>query len=239
MAFYPASATMLAPMPLDLGVLISGRGSNLQAILDAIATGRLDARVRLVLSNRPGVQGLARADAAGVPTRVVNHKDYGSRQEFDAAMVTALREHGVSWVVLAGFMRIVTPVLLDAFPQRVINIHPSLLPAFPGVNAQAAALAHGVRITGCTVHLVDPGTDTGPILAQAAVPVLEGDTEESLSGRVLIREHELLVHVLSAIAQDKLEVTTLDGKHRAHLRSLPMAIGVEDVVPDAPHEGLA
>lgn len=230
-------ATMLLPMPLDLGVLISGRGSNLQAILDAIAIGKLDARVRLVISNRPGVQGLARAEAAGVPTCVVNHKDYASRQAFDAAMVETLRHHGASWIVLAGFMRIVTAELLDAFPHRVINIHPSLLPAFPGVNAQAAALAYGVRIAGCTVHLVDAGTDTGPILAQAAVPVLEGDTEASLSERILHREHELLVHVLSAIAQDKLIVETHEGKTRARLASLPMALGVADVVPGKPHEG--
>lgn len=230
-------ATMRQPMPLDLGVLISGRGSNLQAILDAIAIGKLDARVRLVISNRPGVQGLSRAEAAGVPTCVVNHKDYGSRQAFDAAMVETLRRHGASWIVLAGFMRIVTAELLDAFPHRVINIHPSLLPAFPGVNAQAAALAYGVRIAGCTVHLVDAGTDTGPILAQAAVPVLEGDTEESLSERILQREHELLVHVLSALAQDKLIVETHEGKTRARLTSLPMALGVADVVPGKPHEG--
>lgn len=216
-------------MPLDLGVLISGRGSNLQAILDAVSSGKLDARVRLVISNRPGVQGLARAEAAGVPTCVVNHKDFGSRQDFDAAMVDALRKHGVSWVVLAGFMRIVTPVLLDAFPHRVVNIHPSLLPSFPGVNAQAAALAHGARITGCTVHLVDPGTDTGPILAQAAVPVLPDDTESSLSERILFREHELLVHVLSAIAQDKLVVERVNDKPRARLADLPMALGVEPV----------
>jgi phosphoribosylglycinamide formyltransferase-1 len=220
---------MLSPMPIDLGVLISGRGSNLQAILDATRAGKIDARVRLVLSNRPGVQGLARAEAAGVSTCVINHKDYPSRQDFDAAMVDALRNAGVSWVVLAGFMRIVTPVLLDAFPHRVINIHPSLLPAFPGVNAQAAALAHGVRIAGCTVHLVDSGTDTGPILAQAVVPVLDEDTEASLSERVLEREHELLVHVLSAIAQDKLIVEPNphnQDKPRARLLGLPMALGV-------------
>ena len=236
MAFFIASATMLPPMPLDLGVLISGRGSNLQAILDAIAAGKLDARVALVISNRPGVQGLARAEAAGVPTLIVNHKEYGSRQEFDAAMVDALRRHGVSWIVLAGFMRIVTSVLLDAFPHRVINIHPSLLPAFPGVNAQAAALAHGARIAGCTVHLVDSGTDTGPILAQAAVPVVDGDTEESLSERILHREHQLLVHVLSAVAQDKLLVEAHEGKTRARLQGLPMALGVEQVSLDQPHE---
>ncbi len=224
-------------MPLDLGVLISGRGSNLQAILDAVSSGKLDARVRLVISNRPGVQGLARAEAAGVPTCVVNHKDFGSRQDFDAAMVDALRQHGVSWVVLAGFMRIVTPVLLDAFPHRVVNIHPSLLPSFPGVNAQAAALAHGARITGCTVHLVDPGTDTGPILAQAAVPVLPDDTESSLSERILFREHELLVHVLSAIARDKLVVERVNDKPHARLLDLPMALGVEQVSLGKPSEG--
>jgi len=226
-------------MPLDLGVLISGRGSNLQAILDAVSSGKLDARVRLVISNRPGVQGLARAEAAGVPTCVVNHKDFGSRQDFDAAMVDALRQHGVSWVVLAGFMRIVTPVLLDAFPHRVVNIHPSLLPSFPGVNAQAAALAHGARITGCTVHLVDAGTDTGPILAQAAVPVLPDDTESSLSERILFREHELLVHVLSAIAQDKLVVERVNDKPHARLVDLPMALGVEPVSLSKPSEGSA
>jgi phosphoribosylglycinamide formyltransferase-1 len=232
MAFPGPSATMHEPMPLDLGVLISGRGSNLQAILDATRTGKLDARVRVVISNRPGVQGLARAETAGVPTCVVNHKDYPSRQAFDAAMVDELHSRGVTWVVLAGFMRIVTPVLLDAFPHRVVNIHPSLLPAFPGVSAQAAALAHGVRIAGCTVHLVDSGTDTGPILAQAAVPVLDGDTEESLSERILHREHDLLVHVLAAIAQDKLIVERSPGdpsKIRVRLDGLPMALGVEQV----------
>lgn len=236
MAFSIASATMLPPMPLDLGVLISGRGSNLQAILDAIDAGQLDARVRLVISNRPGVQGLVRAEAAGVPTCVVNHKDFASRQAFDAAMVEALRRHDVSWVVLAGFMRIVTPVLLDAFPHRVINIHPSLLPAFPGVNAQAAALAYGVRIAGCTVHLVDAGTDTGTILAQAAVDVLDGDTEESLSARILCREHELLVHVLRAIAQDKLVVETHEGKPRARLSGWRLSLGVSHVGLDKPDE---
>lgn len=224
-------------MPLDLGVLISGRGSNLQAILDATASGRLDARVRLVISNRAGVQGLARAEAAGVPTCVVNHKDFATRQDFDAAMVDTLRKHDVSWVVLAGFMRIVTPVLLDAFPYRVVNIHPSLLPAFPGVNAQAAALAHGARISGCTVHLVDAGTDTGPILGQAAVPVVHGDTEASLSERILQREHELLVHVLSAIAQDKLVVEVVNNKPLARLVDVPMALGVEQVSFAKPTEG--
>jgi phosphoribosylglycinamide formyltransferase-1 len=217
-------------MTLDLGVLISGRGSNLQAILDAIAQGKLDARVRVVISNRAGALGLERAKQAGVPTRVLSHKDYADRQAFDAALVDALRDAGASWVVLAGFMRIVTSVLLDAFANRVINIHPSLLPAFPGVSAQAQALAHGVKISGCTVHLVDPGTDTGPILAQAAVPVLETDTEESLSERILAHEHTLLVHVLSAIAADKLVVDRSPaGRPRARLDGEAFALFGENV----------
>ncbi|MDI1447338.1 phosphoribosylglycinamide formyltransferase [Polyangium sp. 6x1] len=217
-------------MTLDLGVLISGRGSNLQAILDAIAAGTLDARVRLVISNRPGAPGLLRAQEAGVPTAVINHKDHADRASFDAALVDALRQGGASWVVLAGFMRIVTNVLLDAFPGRVVNVHPSLLPAFPGVSAQAQALAHGVRITGCTVHLVDPGTDTGPILAQAAVPVLPDDTEERLSARILAREHELLLHVLAAIAAGNLRVhppASPATRSRVELLGVPGALGVE------------
>ena len=188
---------------LDLGVLISGRGSNLQAILDAIAGGSLDARVRIVISNRAGAPGLLRAERAGVPARVIPHRSYPDREGFDAALVAALREAGAEWVVLAGFMRLLTPVFLEAFPGRIINIHPSLLPAFPGVDAQQQALDYGVRITGCTVHLVDAGTDTGRILAQAAVPVLDGDDRDTLSERILGFEHALLVEVLARIAEGR------------------------------------
>lgn len=229
---------MAPPMTLDLGVLISGRGSNLQAILDAIAAGRLDARVRVVISNRAGAEGLERAARAGVPTRVLSHKDFPDRPSFDAALAAELSSAGASWVVLAGFMRIVTSALLDAFPGRVVNVHPSLLPAFPGVSAQAQALAHGVRITGCTVHLVDAGTDTGPILAQAAVPVLEGDTEERLSARILAREHELLVSVLAAIAAGGLSVipaASSSERPRFELRGVDAALGV--VAPPGEVEG--
>lgn len=214
---------------LDLGVLISGRGSNLQAILDAIAAGQLDARVRLVVSNRPDVEGLARAERAGVPTCVISHKDFKDRAGFDAAVATALAEAGATWVVLAGFMRLLTSTLLDAFPHRVINIHPSLLPAFPGVDAQQQALAHGVRITGCTVHLVDAGTDTGPILAQAAVPVLDGDDREALAARVLGFEHALLVRVLSWVAEGRLEVSPSEvpgGRAHAKIAGVTPALGL-------------
>ncbi|WP_433931804.1 phosphoribosylglycinamide formyltransferase [Sorangium cellulosum] len=215
--------------PLDLGVLISGRGSNLQAILDAIAAGRLDARVRLVLSNRPGVEGLARAERAGIPTRVLPHKDFADRDSFDAAAVAALREAGATWVVLAGFMRLLTTTFLDAFPHRVVNIHPSLLPSFPGVDAQQQALDHGVRITGCTVHLVDAGTDTGPILAQAAVPILEGDDHDTLAARILVQEHALLVRALSWIADGRLEVSppaAPGARARATIAGVDTALGL-------------
>jgi phosphoribosylglycinamide formyltransferase 1 len=203
---------------MNLGVLISGRGSNLTAILDAISAKRLGAEVRLVISNKGSAPGLAIAEAAGVPTQILPHGSFPDRSSFDAALVEALRGAGVEWVVLAGFMRIVTPVLLDAFPWRVVNIHPSLLPAFPGVDAQAQALAYGARITGCTVHLVDTGTDTGPIVAQAAVPVLSGDDRPRLAARILAREHALLVQVLRWIEQGKLEITPAASGRRATVR---------------------
>jgi phosphoribosylglycinamide formyltransferase-1 len=196
---------------LDLGVLISGRGSNLQAILDAVAAGKLDARVRVVVSNRADAAGLERAHAAGVATVVVPHKSFPDRASFDAALVRVLREAGVEWVVLAGFMRIVTATLLEAFPRRVLNIHPSLLPAFPGVDAPAQAVAYGVRASGCTVHLVDQGVDAGPIVSQAVVRVHDGDTTAALAERILQREHELLVLTLQWIAEGRLVVEPRDG----------------------------
>jgi phosphoribosylglycinamide formyltransferase-1 len=185
---------------LDLGVLVSGRGSNLGAILDAIADQKLEARVRIVISNHADAPALGRADQVGVPTRVISHRDYPTREAFDQALVDALRAAGVEWVVLAGFMRVLTPVFLRAFPGRVINIHPALLPAFPGTHAQRQALDYGVKISGCTVHLVDEGVDTGPIIGQRVVPVLDDDDEERLSARILEREHQLLTRVLADLA---------------------------------------
>lgn len=191
---------------LKLGVLCSGGGTNLQAILDACASGRLDAEVRVVACNRAGAGALARAERAGVAARVVSHRDHATREDFDARLVEVLREAGVDTVVLAGFMRIVTPVLLDAFPGRVINIHPALLPAFPGLDGQRQALDHGVAIAGCTVHLVDAGTDTGPIIAQAAVAVRDDDHRDALAARILEQEHALLVDVLAWLAEGRVEV---------------------------------
>ena len=210
---------------LELGVLISGRGSNLQAILDATSRGKLDARVRVVISNCPAAAGLERARSAGVPTTVVEHRAFPGREPFEHALVDALRQHGCEWVVLAGFMRVLTPTFLDAFPWRVINIHPALCPAFPGVDAQGQALAYGSRVTGCTVHLVDRGIDTGPILAQAVVPVLPEDTRESLAARLLGREHELLVTVLGWVAEGRVNVECRPSPHDRPL------VRVRGVVP--------
>jgi phosphoribosylglycinamide formyltransferase-1 len=211
-----------------LGVLVSGSGTNLQAILDAIAHGTLDASVAVVVSNVAGTRALERAGAAGVPSVVVDHTEFADRRAFDAAVLDVLRAHGVDLVVLAGFMRIVTDVLLDAYARRIVNIHPALLPAFPGVHAQRKALEYGVRITGCTVHFVDAGTDTGPIIAQAAVPVYDEDDEASLTRRILAREHELLPRVLQWIAEGRVTVETPAGaRPRVVVRDRVQALGVE------------
>jgi phosphoribosylglycinamide formyltransferase 1 len=203
---------------LSLGVLVSGRGSNLQALLDACASGRLDARVALVLSNVAGVFALERAARAGVSSVVVDHRTFPSREDFDAAVVRELRAREVEMVVLAGFMRLVTPVFLDAFPDRVLNVHPALLPSFPGTHAQAQALAHGVKVTGCTVHLVDAGMDTGPIVLQRAVPVLDGDDEAALAQRILEAEHGALVDAVALFAAGHARVTRAPGV-RARVRT--------------------
>jgi phosphoribosylglycinamide formyltransferase-1 len=199
-------------------VLASGSGSNLQALLDACAAGRLAAKVALVVSNVPGARCLERARAAGVPALLLPHKAFPTREAFDGALVAALREHGVELVCLAGFLRVVTRVLLSAFPDRVVNIHPALLPSFPGLHAERQALAAGVRIAGCTVHLVDEGTDTGPILLQAAVPVLDGDTEETLHARIQPMEHAAYVQAVGLLASGAFEVVEEGGRRRARLR---------------------
>ena len=198
------SRAMTAQSPLQLGVLVSGVGSNLQAILDAISAGTLNAQVKVVIANRPGALALERARAAGVPALTIPHKDFASREAFDRALVFALREANVNWVVLAGFMRVLTPEFLGAFQGRIINIHPSLLPSFPGVEATKQALDYGVKLTGCTVHFVDQGVDSGKIIAQRAVPVEPGDDLTSLGARVHAAEHELFVHVLREIAAGRI-----------------------------------
>lgn len=195
-------------MALKLAVLASGSGSNLQSILDKIAAGLLDAEVRLVLSNRPGALCLERAKAAGVPTALLDHTAYTSREAFDADMAQAVLKSGADFVALAGFMRMLSPVFLNAFPNRVLNIHPALLPSFKGVHGQADAAGYGVKLAGCTVHYVDEEMDTGPIIAQAAVPVLPGDDGKTLGARILQLEHRIYPQVLQWFSQGRL---ALDG----------------------------
>lgn len=203
-------------MTARVGVLISGSGTNLQALLDAAAEPGFPAEIAVVVSNRSGAFGLERARAAGVPTVVIKASEQPDRAAYDAALVAALRAHAVDWVCLAGFMRLVTGVLLSAFPRRVLNIHPALLPAFPGLHAQGQAHAYGVRIAGCTVHLVDEGTDTGPIVAQGAVPALPTDDEDALQRRILRMEHRLYPRVVRWAAEGR-----LGGEGRAVALDLP------------------
>ncbi|QVW33714.1 phosphoribosylglycinamide formyltransferase [Geobacter sulfurreducens] len=192
--------------PLAVGVLVSGNGSNLQAIIDRIEDGSLPARIVCVISNKADAFGLERARKHGVPAIHIDHSAHGGRESYDAALVETLRSHGVQLVVLAGFMRIVTPVLLDAFPNAVMNIHPALLPAFPGLHAQAQALRYGVKFSGCTVHFVDEGTDTGPIIIQAAVPVMDDDDEASLSARIQREEHRAYPEAIRLFAAKRLRI---------------------------------
>ncbi len=190
-----------------LGVLVSGSGSNLQALLDACARPDFPAEVAVVVSNVSTAFALERARKAGVAAVVLDHKAFGSRADFEKALVETLVSAGVEWVCLAGFMRLLGADFLGRFPGKVLNIHPSLLPAFPGLHAQKQALERGVKLAGCTVHFVDPGMDTGPIIAQAVVPVLPGDDEAALSARILKEEHRLypLVVKLAATGAVRME----------------------------------
>lgn len=191
-------------MTVPVGVLISGSGTNLQAILDDAARPDCPYRVGVVISNRRDAFGLERARAAGVPAKWVPHRRR-SRPEFEAALCEELDAHGVEWVVLAGFMRLLTAGFLGAYPSRVINVHPALLPAFPGVDGQSQAIEYGVRIAGATVHLVDEGTDTGPVIAQGATAVLPTDSREQLKDRVLKLEHQLLPRAVRWAAEGRIE----------------------------------
>jgi phosphoribosylglycinamide formyltransferase-1 len=177
------------PRSRRLGVLISGRGSNLQALIDAVADGRLDASIAVVISSREGAEGLSRARGAGIEALCVSPRGWPSRDAYDRALVDELRRRDVGVVCLAGFMRLLGPAMIEAFPHAIVNIHPSLLPAFPGVEAQRQALEHGVKVTGVTVHLVTPELDAGPIILQRPVSVVETDTVATLAARILAEEH--------------------------------------------------
>lgn len=191
---------------LRIGALASGGGSNLQAIIDRCADGSLNAEIVLIISNNPDAGALERARSAGVQSLCIDHRAYSSREEFDQAVVAALQAAGVELVVLAGFMRIISAPFLAAFPGRIMNIHPALLPAFPGLHVQRKALEYGARFAGCTVHFVDGGVDTGPIIIQAVVPVLDQDTEASLSARILKEEHRIYPRAIQLFAEGRLRL---------------------------------
>lgn len=190
-----------------IAVLVSGRGSNLQAIIDNIEKGLLPSELAVVISDQTDAYALERARAHNIPAVLVSAKGYkNKREEYDALLVKELRERNVDLVCLAGFMRIITPVLIRAFPNRILNIHPSLLPAFPGLHVQKKALDHGVKFSGCTVHFVDEGMDTGPIIIQAVVPILDSDTEDSLSERILKQEHKIYSRAIQLFAEGRLKI---------------------------------
>lgn len=191
---------------LRLGVMASGRGSNLQSIMDAAAAGKIDAEVVVVLSDKEGAFALERARKAGIPAVHVNPANYTSKEDYERVVVEALRNYKVGLVCLAGYMRLVGPVMLEAFPNKIINIHPALLPSFPGLHGQEQALEYGVKFSGCTVHFVDEGIDTGPIIIQAVVPVLEDDTADTLSARILDREHVIYPEAVRLYAAGRLKI---------------------------------
>lgn len=206
--------------PLPIAVLVSGSGSNLQAIIDAIEDGRVPAEIRVIVCNRPHAQAIERAERHGIPCEVIEHAAFPSRAAFDERVVEVLRDKGVELVCLAGFDRLLSSTFVAAFPGRILNIHPALLPAFPGMNAQRQALEYGVRITGCTVHVVDEKMDHGPIVIQAAVPVYSDDTVESISERILAEEHRIYPEAVCLFAEGRIR---LDGRRIIILDEEPLA----------------
>ena len=202
---------------IKIGVLVSGSGSNLQAIIDNIEAGRLDAEIGIVISNNAEAFALERCRRHGVPATVVDHRSFSSRDDFDRQLIAVLRSRGVELVVMAGFMRILSDHFLTAFPLRIMNIHPALLPSFPGLHVQKQAVDYGVRFSGCTVHFTDGGVDTGPIIIQAVVPVYGDDDEDSLSARILREEHKIYSQAIQWYAEGRLAV---EGR-RVILRDAP------------------
>lgn len=192
-----------------LGVLCSGRGTNLQSIIDAVASGQIKAPIGVVITDKPGVMALERAEKAGIPAVCIDRKQYGSREEFDGALLGELKGYGVTLVCLAGFMRLLTAGFIRAYEGRILNIHPALLPSFKGAHAHRDVLAYGAKVSGCTIHFLVEDMDAGPIILQAAVPVMEGDDEDSLGARVLVEEHKLYPRAIELFLAGRL---TIDGR---------------------------
>lgn len=192
--------------PINIAVLVSGSGTNLQAIIDAIEAGRLKVGLKVVISNNPEAYAIERAKRHHIPVEVISNNAFPDREAYDARLIETLKGYSIDLVVLAGFMRVLTPSFVRAFPMRIMNIHPALLPSFPGLKVQKKALEHGVKFSGATVHFVDEGVDTGPIIIQAVVPVHDDDTEETLSARILKEEHRIYPQAIQLFAEGRLEV---------------------------------
>jgi phosphoribosylglycinamide formyltransferase-1 len=201
---------------LNIGVLVSGSGSNLQSIIDHIEKGLLDAEIKIVLSNNPDAFALERAKKRHLKTMIIDHRGFESREAFDRTTASVLKENSVELVAMAGFMRLLSPVFLDAFPMRIMNIHPALLPSFPGLEAQKRALEYGVKFAGCTVHFADKDADSGPIIIQSVVPVFDDDTEETLAARILREEHKIYPQAIQYYAEGRIEI---HGR-KAHIKNV-------------------
>ncbi len=191
---------------VNIGVLVSGSGTNLQSIIDNSEKGLLDADIKVVISNNPDAYALERSKKHHIPTVVIEQKNFKSREDFDRKMIEVLKSYSIELVVMAGFMRVLSSVFLEAFPMKVINIHPAILPSFQGLHGQQKAFDYGVKFSGCSVHFADDGVDTGPIIIQAVVPVYDDDTEESLSQRILKEEHKIFSQAIQFYAEGKLEI---------------------------------
>jgi phosphoribosylglycinamide formyltransferase-1 len=209
---------------LSLGVLVSGSGSNLQSIIDSIESGALDASIKVVISNNPDAFALKRTEKHSIKSVVIDHNEFSSREAFDGKMIDILRSHSVDLVVMAGFMRILSPLFLRSFPLKIINIHPAILPSFQGLHAQERAFDYGVKFSGCTVHFADEGVDTGPIIIQSVVPVFDDDTAESLQKRILKEEHRIYPQAIQLIAAGKIEIAGRKVRIRDHkkIKAVPM-----------------
>lgn len=217
---------------LNLGVLASGRGSNFQAIIDEIESGRLKATIKVLIVDNPDAYAIERAKRHSIESLYLNPKDYGSRDEYFSAIAEELKKREVELVILAGFMRIVRRPLIEAYRNRIMNIHPALLPSFPGLHGQRQAVEYGVRISGCTVHFVDEGMDTGPVIIQAAVPVSPHDSEETLSERILRLEHKIFPEAIRLYAEGRLKITD----RRVMIEGYELK---EDYIVNPPLEGLS
>jgi phosphoribosylglycinamide formyltransferase-1 len=201
-----------------IGVLVSGSGSNLQSIIDQIEEGNVDAVIKVVITNVPGVFALERAERHGILTEVIDHGNYATREDFERALIDTLNSHSVELIVMAGFMRVLTPLFINTYPHRIMNIHPAVLPSFQGIHAQQRAFDYGVKFSGCTVHFADDGVDTGPIIIQSVVPVFDDDTADTLQQRILKEEHRIYPQAIQFYAEGRLEIVGRKVRIRDHKR---------------------